>query len=173
MFAGPHYRLTSDSVNWSLRIENNGNCSFDFRRNTILSSSPNGVDIERLQLISPPQSGQVAIKDTGLSYTAKMDSQGTDSFTVAVTGAINSVHGSSTIRVFVSRVSAVSRIPLRTSSAAPPKLSTLAARNAQSVAITASDNDWSPLKIGAGGFLTGMSIANDGTMVVRTDTYGA
>src|ERR1700730_18333945 len=71
MFAGPHYRLTSDSVNWSLKIANNGNCSFDFRRNTILSSSPNGVDIERLQVMSPPQSGQVTIKDTGLTYTAK------------------------------------------------------------------------------------------------------
>jgi chitodextrinase len=31
---------------------------------------------------------------------------------------------------------------------------------------------WKPLKIGAGGFLDGMSIANDGTMVLRTDTYG-
>jgi hypothetical protein len=32
---------------------------------------------------------------------------------------------------------------------------------------------WWPLKIGAGGFLDGFSIAQDGTMVVRTDTYGA
>lgn len=32
---------------------------------------------------------------------------------------------------------------------------------------------WQPLKIGAGGFLTGMDIASDGTMVCRTDTSGA
>ena len=32
---------------------------------------------------------------------------------------------------------------------------------------------WQQLEVGAGGFLTGMSIANDNTMVVRTDTYGA
>ena len=30
-----------------------------------------------------------------------------------------------------------------------------------------------PLKIGAGGYLTGLNIASDGTRVVRTDTYGA
>lgn len=32
---------------------------------------------------------------------------------------------------------------------------------------------WSPLRIGAGGFVTGIDIAPDGTKVVRTDTYGA
>src|SRR5438876_10598629 len=32
---------------------------------------------------------------------------------------------------------------------------------------------WKPLKIGAGGFLTGMSTAQDNTIVLRTDTYGA
>lgn len=31
---------------------------------------------------------------------------------------------------------------------------------------------WEILPLGAGGFLTGISIANDGTMAVRTDTYG-
>jgi hypothetical protein len=34
-------------------------------------------------------------------------------------------------------------------------------------------NSWQPIDIGAGGFLTGIDIAADGTMVVRTDTYGA
>ncbi len=32
---------------------------------------------------------------------------------------------------------------------------------------------WQPLRVGAGGFLTGLDIAPDGTRVVRTDTYGA
>lgn len=31
---------------------------------------------------------------------------------------------------------------------------------------------WKPLRIGAGGWCTGMDIAPDGTMVTRTDTYG-
>ena len=37
----------------------------------------------------------------------------------------------------------------------------------------AASNNWQPLKIGAGGWLTGINIAPDDTMVVRTDTYGA
>jgi hypothetical protein len=34
-------------------------------------------------------------------------------------------------------------------------------------------NNWKELKIGAGGWLVGIDIAPDDTMVVRTDTYGA
>ena len=36
-----------------------------------------------------------------------------------------------------------------------------------------SSNNWQTLDVGAGGWLTGIDIAPDGTMVVRTDTYGA
>ena len=36
-----------------------------------------------------------------------------------------------------------------------------------------SSNNWQTLKVGAGGWLVGMDIAPDDTMVVRTDTYGA
>lgn len=36
-----------------------------------------------------------------------------------------------------------------------------------------SDTIWRSLKIGAGGFVTGIDIASDGTKVIRTDTYGA
>jgi BNR/Asp-box repeat len=32
---------------------------------------------------------------------------------------------------------------------------------------------WKPLKVGAGGLITGIDIARDGTKVIRTDTYGA
>src|SRR5512140_2606147 len=37
-----------------------------------------------------------------------------------------------------------------------------------------ADYQWRPLRIGAGGFVTGLDISADGsTRVVRTDTYGA
>src|SRR3984957_4020552 len=36
-----------------------------------------------------------------------------------------------------------------------------------------STNTWQALPVGAGGFLDGFSISDNGTMVVRTDTYGA
>lgn len=39
--------------------------------------------------------------------------------------------------------------------------------------VFALDNSWKPVDIGAGGWLVGIDIAPDGTMVVRTDTYGA
>jgi hypothetical protein len=42
-----------------------------------------------------------------------------------------------------------------------------------SAAPAAARTGWRVWRIGAGGFLTGMDIADDGTMVVRTDTYGA
>jgi hypothetical protein len=32
---------------------------------------------------------------------------------------------------------------------------------------------WKPVRIGAGGFITGIDITSDGTAVIRTDTYGA
>ena len=32
---------------------------------------------------------------------------------------------------------------------------------------------WKPLRIGAGGYITGIDIASDGTKVIRTDTHGA
>jgi chitodextrinase len=32
---------------------------------------------------------------------------------------------------------------------------------------------WKPLKIGAGGFISGIDIGLDGTKIIRTDTYGA
>ena len=35
------------------------------------------------------------------------------------------------------------------------------------------DGNWLPLRIGAGGFVSGIDVAPDNTMVVRTDTYGA
>src|SRR5262249_26975020 len=34
-------------------------------------------------------------------------------------------------------------------------------------------NNWQPLKVGGGGYATGIDIAPDDTMVVRTDQYGA
>ena len=38
---------------------------------------------------------------------------------------------------------------------------------------TVVDPNWQDLKVGGGGWVTGISIANDGTMVVRTDTNAA
>jgi hypothetical protein len=39
--------------------------------------------------------------------------------------------------------------------------------------VFAADSAWKPVNIGAGGWLVGIDVSPDGTMVVRTDTYGA
>jgi hypothetical protein len=36
-----------------------------------------------------------------------------------------------------------------------------------------ANSNWKPLALGGGGFVTGLDVAPDGTMVSRTDTYGA
>jgi photosystem II stability/assembly factor-like uncharacterized protein len=174
--AGPRYRLASDTVEWSMRVEGGQNCTRDFRLNKMLSSSPSGVEIENVKIVSSPQAGQLIIKDTGFAYAAKPDFQGWDSFTVMVSGAINRVPGSSTIRISVSSVGAASKSSLRTSALAPGRLlqgsTTFGTRNAAPVSTDPSGGGWSILKIGGGGFLTGTSISGDNTYVVRTDTYG-
>lgn len=45
------------------------------------------------------------------------------------------------------------------------------ARNERSLGVSVG-NVWAPLRVGAGGFIRGIDIAPDGTMVCRTDTYG-
>ena len=175
--AGVRYRFASDFVDWSMRIEGGQNCSFDFPLNTILSSSPGSVEIENVKLITSPQSGQVIIKNKGFSFTAKTSFQGPDSFTVEVSGAINKVHGISTIHIAVSSIGGVSSLAphtnLPTPNPLPLGLLTPGASNAPFVSTAAPSSDWSILKIGAGGNLDGMSISSDNTYVVRTDTYGA
>jgi hypothetical protein len=37
----------------------------------------------------------------------------------------------------------------------------------------ALDSSWKPVKLGAGGYITALDVAPDGTMICRTDTYGA
>ena len=90
----PHYLLTSDNVDWSIKIRSGQTCVRGLRFG--------GVVIETVKLLSPPQSGDVKLLGPGFSYTAKPDFHGDDSFTVVVSGTINKVRGTSTIRVLVS-----------------------------------------------------------------------
>src|SRR5690349_12901004 len=39
--------------------------------------------------------------------------------------------------------------------------------------VFATDSLWKPVNIGGGGWVVGLDIAPDGTMVAKTDTYGA
>jgi hypothetical protein len=158
--------------------------------NTALSVSPVNVVIENVELISSPQSGQVTMQGRGFSYTAKSNFHGEDSFTVVVSGVINRMPGSSTIRVDVSVVGAPSvpvspathvRLPAPAAASQSPTIpatertpSLPAGASPLSTSMQVADGmTWKTLKIGAGGFISGIDMTADGTKVIRTDTYGA
>lgn len=88
------YNLTVDTVSWSMKIEPGRTCFAGVRFGN--------VNIESVNLISPPQAGQIVLRGSGFSYTAKADFRGEDFFIVAVFGAINKRRGSSTIHISVS-----------------------------------------------------------------------
>jgi len=58
--------------------------------------------INHVQLITPPQSGQVTLAQNSFYYQAAADFQGMDSFTFSISGTRLGVSGNSTIRVLVS-----------------------------------------------------------------------
>jgi hypothetical protein len=91
---GPRYQLTSDLVDWSMKIGSGQSCIRGLRFNNVAM-------IESLQLVSPPQIGQVVLKGPSFTYSAKSGYEGEDSFTVVISGKINRSSGSSTIRVNV------------------------------------------------------------------------
>lgn len=47
------------------------------------------------------------------------------------------------------------------------------AEPASTAASTAAGYTWRPVRIGGGGYITGLDVADDGTLVARSDTYGA
>jgi hypothetical protein len=170
--SGPRYRLMAEAVDWSTRIGSGQGCIRDLRLNTALSVSPNVV-IEDVKLISPPQSGQVTMQGSGFSYTAKSDFQGEDSFTVLVSGSINRIPGVSTIRFVVSVVGAPSLHAVPASRVHLPAPASVSQLGISPDGGALSGTSWRALKIGAGGVISGIDIAADGTKFIRTDVYGA
>jgi Bacterial Ig domain len=181
LVSGQRYKLTEEIVDWSMKIGSAQKCVRDFRLNTALSSSPGHVAIEAVKLVSPPEFGQVIIDDASLSYTASPGFKGADSFTVVVSGIINGVPGSSTIRIAISVAGDASVLPgpgshargLVTVPANQHSMSIGAGAPFSGTTPRGAIGGWKTLKIGAGGFITGINIAADGSKVVRTDTYGA
>ena len=60
---GPRYNLTEDTVHWSMKIGSGRSCIRGIRFAN--------VHIESVKLISPPQSGQIALQGSGFTYSAK------------------------------------------------------------------------------------------------------
>ncbi len=88
------YTFTSDTVEWSMIIVAGQSCvrgirSFD-------------ATIDDIQLVTAPQSGQVTLQGTAFYYRAAPNFQGTDAFTLSISGKRLTVSGKSTIRVMIS-----------------------------------------------------------------------
>jgi hypothetical protein len=90
----PIYKLTSDTVVWSMAIGGGDSCIRGVRSAFAV--------LDSVQLVAPPQSGHVTMEGPGFVYTAHPNYTGTDMFTILVSGKMNRMGGSSTINVVVS-----------------------------------------------------------------------
>jgi hypothetical protein len=94
IFSGaPGFQLKSDTVEWAMKIASGHTCIRGLRSGAVSSST--------VELISPPQSGQVTVLGPGFSYKAKADYQGPDTFTLRVSGTLMRTRGTSEILVIV------------------------------------------------------------------------
>src|SRR5262245_26116669 len=91
---GPRYQLASDTVHWSLELSDGETCLRGVRFNNLV--------VDKLIVVSGPQTGHVTLQGTGFSYKAARDFQGRDFFSLLVSGAPNKIPGSSTIEIQVS-----------------------------------------------------------------------
>jgi parallel beta-helix repeat protein len=90
----PRYRLASDTVRWSLELSSGETCIRGVRFNNVV--------VDKLMIVSSPQIGHVTLQGTGFSYKAAKDFQGSDFFSLMVSGATSKVPGNSMIEVEVS-----------------------------------------------------------------------
>ena len=87
------FQLSSDTVEWTMKIECGRTCTQGLRLGSI--------NITSVKLIAPPQSGKVDIKGPSFSYAAKADFQGQDEFTIQVSGTVVRIAGVSDVKVTV------------------------------------------------------------------------
>jgi hypothetical protein len=90
----PSYTLASDTIEWSMTIGAGESCVRGIRYAAVL--------VDEMQLVTAPQSGQVTLQGTAFYYQAAPNFHGVDAFALSVSGKMNRISGSSTIRVVVS-----------------------------------------------------------------------
>jgi hypothetical protein len=108
LISGPGYQLQSDTVEWQMKIRVGQSCMRGVRYNNVANPV--------IKIISLPRFGELTLLGPAFSYTARTDFQEEDSFIVGVSGAINKVSGTSTIRI---SVSIIGPLPAQSAPAAP------------------------------------------------------
>jgi hypothetical protein len=95
LLSGPSYQLASDTVEWTMSVGRGQSCVRGLRGYLVAT-------LDSISLISPPASGQVKLEGPAFLYRANPDFRGQDSFVMSVSGKLNRINGTSTIRVVVS-----------------------------------------------------------------------
>jgi hypothetical protein len=88
------YVLSDDTVSWAMTIVPGADCIQGLRWSY--------MQIERVSLSTSPSNGKVVIVGPGFRYFADPDFQGSDAFTVTVTGKNRKAFGNSVLQVQVS-----------------------------------------------------------------------
>lgn len=85
------FKLRSDSVRWSIKINPGAECIQGLRWSTLM--------IDNISVIEPPKSGRLVLQGPAFRYFAGADSQAADSFTIEIRGTSLQVSGTSVVQV--------------------------------------------------------------------------
>jgi hypothetical protein len=85
------FKLQSDTVRWSMRINSGGECIQGLRWSTIM--------IENISVIEEPKAGRLVLQGPSFRYFSNPGARGADSFKLAITGSSLHVNGTSAIEV--------------------------------------------------------------------------
>jgi hypothetical protein len=87
------FKLQSDTVRWSIKINSGSECIQGLRWSTIM--------IEKISIIEQPKSGRVLLEGPSFRYFSTPGARGTDSFKLSIDGTSLHVNGTSAIEVEV------------------------------------------------------------------------
>lgn len=87
------FALSGDTVQWTLTIQPGSDCIQGLRRSY--------MQIFNVSVVSGPSGGQLAVVGSGFRYVAEADTQGTDKFTLLISGKNRRKAGTSTLEVEV------------------------------------------------------------------------
>jgi hypothetical protein len=87
------FRLQSDTVHWSIKIESGAECIQGLRWSTIM--------IEDISIVDQPKLGRLQLQGPSFRYFSNPGAQGTDSFKLSISGTSLRLKGTSWIEVDV------------------------------------------------------------------------
>ena len=87
------FRLQSDTVHWSIKINSGGECIQGLRWSTIM--------INDISIADQPKLGRLLLQGPSFRYLSNPGARGTDSFKLSITGTSLRINGGSLIEVDV------------------------------------------------------------------------